>query len=261
MPHLSVNDCRLFYEVTGDGPPLLFLHGLGSSTRDWQAQVPHFEDRYRVIRFDLRGHGRSAKPPGPYSIPLFARDTVALLRHLDAGQAHVVGISMGGMVGLQLAADTDGLIRSLTVANSYVEFVPRTWQRRFQTWRRKQFIRLFGMRAVGWVLSRRLFPRDEHDLQRTLFVERWAENDKRAYLDAIDAIVGWSIRARLPDVTCPTLVLTAEHDYTPPAHKRRYAERLPDARVVVIPDTHHALPAEHPDAFNAALNNFLNDVG
>jgi pimeloyl-ACP methyl ester carboxylesterase len=250
----------LYYDVTGDGPPLLFIHGLGSSTRDWQAQVPDFEARYRVIRFDLRGHGRSAKPPGPYSIPLFARDTACLLRHLDVRRAHVVGISMGGMVGLQLAADTNGLVGSLTVANSYVEFVPRTWQRRFQTWRRKQFIRLFGMRAVGWVLSRRLFPSEDHDLQRTLFVERWAENDKRAYLDAIDAIVGWSIRARLPEINCPTLVLTAEHDYTPPAHKRRYAERLPDARLVVIPETHHALPAEHPQAFNGALNAFLADL-
>ena len=257
MPFLTVDDCRLYYETSGTGPPLLLVHGLGSSTRDWQAQVPFFEEHFQVIRFDVRGHGCSDQPAGPYSMPQFARDTATLLRHLDAGPAHVVGISMGGMIGLQLAADALPLVRSLTLVNSYVEFVPRTWQTRFQTWRRKLFIRLFGMRAVGWVLSRRLFPHPEHDEQRTLCARRWAENDKQAYLDAIDAIVGWSIRARLPEITCPTLVLTAEHDYTPPSHKRRYAERMPDARLVVIPDTHHALPAERPALFNEALLDFL----
>lgn len=103
MPYLTVDGAQLYYEDAGSGPPLLFVHGLGSSTRDWFAQVPHFADRYRVLRLDLRGHGRSERTRGPYRIAQFARDVAVTLRKLDAVPAHVVGLSMGGMVTLQLS--------------------------------------------------------------------------------------------------------------------------------------------------------------
>lgn len=108
----------LYYETHGDGAPLLLIHGLGSSTLDWAPQVAHFSERFRVITLDVRGHGRSDKPPGPYSVPIFAGDLVELLDALHIESAHLAGISMGGMIAFQLAVDAPQRVRSLTIVNS-----------------------------------------------------------------------------------------------------------------------------------------------
>jgi len=83
MPSIQVNQIGLYYESSGQGEPLLFIHGLGSSSRDWEYQVPCFTERYRVVTPDLRGHGKSDKPPGPYSSLQFACDIAELIRSLD----------------------------------------------------------------------------------------------------------------------------------------------------------------------------------
>ncbi len=257
MPRQCIGNITLYYEETGSGAPLLLIHGLGSSTRDWQHQVAFFRERYRVITFDVCGHGRSEKPAGPYYIEHFARDAAGLLDALDVGAAHVAGVSMGGMIGLQLAADTPAKVCSLTVVNSMAEVPAHSLRRRLQFFGRKLFVRCFGMKAVGWILGRRLFPAPEQKALQHEFARRWAQNDRRAYIAAIDAIAGWSVAERLPEITCPTLFLTADQDYTPVAAKHAAAARMPDARVQVIPDSRHALPVERPAAFNAALGSFL----
>ena len=104
MPYCVVDDTRLYYTEWGAGEPLLLIHGLGSSSRDWAAQAGHFANHYRVLRGDLRGHGRSERGNGPCSIAQFARDVAVFLRKRDAVPAHVVGLSMGGMVAFELAA-------------------------------------------------------------------------------------------------------------------------------------------------------------
>mgnify|MGYP006277452141 CR=1 FL=1 len=114
MPFFLADGARIHYEEQGSGAPLLLIHGLGSSGRDWALQRPFVQARHRVITCDLRGHGRSDCPPGPYSIPQFARDVALLLRHCEASPAHVVGLSMGGMVALELAVHNRRALRSLT---------------------------------------------------------------------------------------------------------------------------------------------------
>ncbi|NJN45685.1 MAG: alpha/beta fold hydrolase, partial [Candidatus Competibacteraceae bacterium] len=118
MPKQRSGDIELYYEITGQGHPLLFIHGLGSCTEDWEQQVAFFAQRFLVITFDVRGHGRSDKPPDPYSIPLFARDTVGLLDVLGIASAHVVGLSLGGMIAFQLAVDVPRRVDSLVIVNS-----------------------------------------------------------------------------------------------------------------------------------------------
>jgi len=257
MPRISVDDVHLYYEATGAGEPLLFLHGLGSSTRDWSLQVEAFADRYRVITVDARGHGQSDKPPGPYSIPQMTADVVGLLERLDVPAAHVVGLSMGGMMAFQLAVDAPERVQSLTIVNSAPEMIPRTVREKMQIWSRELIVRLLGMRKMGEVLADRLLPGAEHTNLRQTFIERWAENDKRAYLASFRALVGWSVADRLGDIRCPTLVIAAEHDYTPVALKEAYVAKMPNARLVVIPNSRHATPVERPDAFNDALAAFL----
>lgn len=257
MPRLQLRDISLYYEITGQGDPIVFIHGLGSSARDWEYQVPFFASRYRVVVFDVRGHGRSDKPPGPYSVPLFAQDTAALIRALEVAPAHIVGISMGGMIALQLAVDEPALVRSLVVVNSGPELVVRTLQERLQILQRFLIVRLLGMRKMGEVLSKRLFPRPEHAQLRKIFVERWAENDPRAYREAMRALVGWSVVDRLGAIRCPTLVIASDQDYTPVSLKEAYVARIPNAELVVISNAHHAVSVERPEEFNQVLLDFL----
>ncbi|HSF81066.1 MAG TPA: alpha/beta hydrolase, partial [Anaerolineales bacterium] len=179
MPEIEVNGIELNYEVSGQGQPIFFIHGLGSAGRDWEYQVDYFAQHYQVITYDVRGHGKSAKPRGPYSVPLFAADAASLIKALKIEPVHVVGISMGGMIAFQLAVSAPELLRSLIIVNSAPELVVKTLAERIQLLQRLLIVRLFGMRQMGQVLSRRLLPKEEHAPLRRLFVQRWAENDRR----------------------------------------------------------------------------------
>ncbi|WP_022835648.1 alpha/beta fold hydrolase [Salisaeta longa] len=257
MSYHLVDGTALYVEQHGSGPPLVFLHGLGSSGRDWAPQVAAFAADFRVLTIDLRGHGRSGVPPGPYTIPQMARDVAVVLRKLDATPATVVGLSMGGMVALQLAADAPDLVQRLCVVNSMDDMRLHTW---YDVWfylSRRVAVRVLGMRRVAERLARVLFVRDSQAHLRDEMVRRWSANNTRGYLAAMDAIMGWHITDRLPAITAPTLLVAATHDYTPVAAKRRTAAALPNARVVVIPNARHALPVERPEAFNATLRTFL----
>lgn len=257
MPKILSNKINLYYEVKGDGQPLLFIHGLGSSGRDWELQVQEFSKTYRVITFDLRGHGQSDKPPGPYSMPMFASDTAGLLKALGVESTHVVGLSLGGGVAFQLAIDSPTLVKTMVIVNSAPELVVHTFKDQLEIWQRFAIVRLLGMRRMGEVLSKRLFPKTEHAPIRTTFAERWAENDPRAYQNAMRAMIGWSVMDKLGSIRCPTLIVSADQDYTPVALKEEYMKLMPNAQLVVIPDAHHATPVEQPEKFNAALADFL----
>jgi len=257
MPKMQSNGITLYYEIQGEGQPLLFIHGLGSSTRDWEFQVSEYSRSYQVITFDLRGHGQSDKPAGPYSMSMFAEDIASLMRSLGIDQAHVVGLSMGGCIAFQLAVRAPQSVKTLTIVNSAPEFVARAFKDKVAIWKRLAIVRLLGMRKMGEVLSKRLFVKSEQSLLRETFVTRWAENDPRAYLDALRAMIGWSVTAQLDTICCPTLVITADQDYTPISLKQAYTAKIPDAQLVTISDSHHMLPIEKPREFNMVLQQFL----
>lgn len=257
MPKIRINGIQLYYESHGDGPPVLFLHGLGSSTRDWELQIPAFSEEYRVITVDVRGHGQSDKPPGPYSVRQFSEDTAAFMQALDAAPAHVIGLSMGGMIAFQLGVDHPELLRSLIIVNSAPSFKPRDLKEKLAAQQRILLVRLFGMKKIGEVLAKRMFPKPEQAPIREIFVQRWAENDRQAYLEALKAILNFDINDRIGAITAPTLIVSADDDYIPVTAKEAYAAQMPDARVVVIPDSRHGLPVEKPDEFNQAALAFL----
>ena len=260
MQTIHLPDFRLHYDIAGKGVPLLLIHGLGSSGRDWEKQVPFFEKDYQVIALDLRGHGQSDKPPGPYSIRMFAEDTAALLCELEVESAHIAGISMGGMVALELALQFPELVRRLTIINSYPEMRVETFSEHLQIWRRFLLLELLGMRGIGVILAKRLFPKPEQGELRSLFVERWAANDKRAYRNSLRAIVNWDVEAFLGNITCPVFVVASDQDYMPLDEKRAYTTKMPNARLVVIEDARHAVTVERPDEFNKLLMEFLNTL-
>ncbi len=257
MSLIPANHINLYYEEHGSGQPLIFIHGLGSSTRDWEVQVPEFSQSYRVVTFDLRGHGQSDKPAGPYHIPMMAADLAGLLQALHIASAHLVGISLGGAVAFQFALDYPALVKTLTIVNSAPSLGGTLEQARQEIERRVGIVQQLGMRAMGQALSPNLFPKPEHAALRETFIERWAENDPQAYIEATRSMLGWDVTGQLNAIRCPTLVIAADQDYTPVTVKEAYVALMPDARLVVIPDAHHAVPLEQPEKFNAALLDFL----
>jgi len=257
MPEITLPDINLHYESYGEGEPVLFIHGLGSSVRDWEYQVNEFSKDWQVVVFDVRGHGQSEKPPGPYTIPLFARDTAELVRSLGLAPVHVVGISMGGMIGLQLVIDRPDLIKSLVVINSGSELVIKSVKDQLQVWQRLLIPRVFGMRKMGVILGERLFPKPEHAEIKQIFIDRWAENDVRSYMESFKALVGWSVTDRLKEIESPVLVVAADEDYTPVASKEAYVRLIKLGELVVIKDSRHPTPVDQPEAFNQVLREFL----
>jgi 3-oxoadipate enol-lactonase len=257
MATIHINDIDVYYENTGQGEPLFLIHGLGSSARNWELQVDYFAEKYRVITYDLRGHGRSSKPPGPYSMRGFAEDAAALLTRLEAAPAHVVGISMGGMIAFELAVHYPDLLKSLVIVNSVPDMRVTSPREYLEMWPRFLILKALGVRRMGMALGKRLFPKPEQAEKRRVFVERWAQNDKRAYQEALRAVLGWSVEARLDKIHCPTLVIAADKDYWPLDVKQTYAARIPNARLAVITDARHAVAVEKPDEFNQLLDEFL----
>jgi pimeloyl-ACP methyl ester carboxylesterase len=251
-----VNGIEVYYETAGEGPPVLLLHGLGSSTLDWEYQVPELARSYRVITMDVRGHGRSSRPPGPYRVTQFAQDAVALLRTLNAAPAHVVGLSMGGMIAFQMAVDASEAVRSLTIINSGPAMILQGMQKAALALR-FAIVRLFGMKTMGGMIAKKIFPLpDQAELRQTL-IARMAENDPRAYLDAVRAINGWSVEERIGEIQCPVLIVASDQDYTPVAWKHAYAAKIPGARVAVVKDSRHVAPVDQPEQVNQILLQFL----
>jgi len=254
----SHGEDELAYQLVGEGRPLLLLHGLGGRGGDWAAQVARFRPGYRILTCDVLGHGASARPPGPYSVARFAAGVARLLRRTVPEPAHVVGLSMGGMIAFQLAVDAPELIRSLVIVNSGPELVPRTTAERWALRLRVLTVRWLGMRRMGTMLAQRLFPGDPG--RQTEFLGRFLTNDRDAYLAATRALIGWSVADRIEAITAPTLAVASAQDYTPPSRKEEYVRRMPNARMVVVPNARHALPMERPDAFNEVLASFLEEL-
>jgi pimeloyl-ACP methyl ester carboxylesterase len=118
-----------------------------------------------------------------------------------------------------------------------------------------------GMRKMGEVLGKRFFPEPEQAELRNIFADHWAENEKPAYLEAMKASLGWSVVERLEEISCPTLMISAEHDYFPSPEAEGYLSRIPDGRMVLIEGARHAVPAEKPTFFNALIEEFLAELG
>lgn len=249
---------ELAYSEVGNGPPLVLLHGLGGGQDNWQLQTPAFASRYRVIMPDLRGHGRSPKPKGPYRMAQMAADVARLLRRLEAWPAHVLGLSLGGAVALQLAVDEPALVRSLVLVNTLPKFTSADWRHRLQGLRRFAVAYLFGMDRIADEVAERLFPKPEQGQLRAEAAAHLAQNDLAAYRASLWAVARFDVIARLAEITCPALVIAGEEDTTLPLEpKRRLAQQLPNARLLVVPNSGHGTPLDQPEVFNAAVLEFL----
>lgn len=265
MPdHTLPNDVTIHYEEhQPDGaPPVLLLHGLGSAGADWLLQFePLVAAGYRVLAPDLRGFGESSWP-GRTSVGEMAGDVAGFLRDLDAAPAHVVGISMGGTVALELALDHADLVRRLVLVNTFARLRPQGLSGILYFPLRMVLMHTLGMETQARLVVQRIFPRPDQAELREVLYQRIAHTDAAAYRASMWALARFNVEARLGEIQAPTLVVTGAEDTTvPPAAQARLVSGIPDARQVVIPGAGHAVIADSPEAFNQVLLPFLAEEG
>jgi pimeloyl-ACP methyl ester carboxylesterase len=242
---------------SGTGEPVVLLHGLGSRGADWDLQQRALSGQYRVLALDLRGHGESPHPTGAWEMADFAEDVAALLRERGTGPAHLVGLSLGGMVAFQLLADHPDLVRSAVIVNSGPAFPGRTLLGRLLIWSRLLLLRWKGLPALGNTIARRLFPKPEQQDMQRRFMAGFVRNDPGSYARTLRAIQQFDVAAAARRIRVPVLAISGDRDYTPVEAKAAWVRGIPGARLLAIPDSGHATPIDQPDALNVALLQFL----
>jgi pimeloyl-ACP methyl ester carboxylesterase len=256
MKSVVVNGARLEVVDEGRGVAVLLVHGLGGSHDDWRFQRPELAARHRTIIPDLRGFGASERR-APFTIRQHARDMAALLAALEAGPAHVVGMSMGGAVAIELALQSPGSVASLVLANTAPGFVLTNWQRRRMAWKRFVVAALLGVGGVARLLADSAFPARHQGRLRRRLVRQASRTNRWVYLATLRALTRWNAASRLPSIGVPTLVLGAQHDFTSSDEKRRWVERLPRARFVELPGSRHHSEQDSPARFNREVLDFV----
>ncbi|MGH8457608.1 MAG: alpha/beta fold hydrolase, partial [Stenotrophobium sp.] len=200
MPFVETEAVRFYYEETGEGTPLVFLHGLGASIQDWECQLPVFSRSFRCITVDLRGYGRSGRGTGPLSVERFAADVWSVLGKLDAARYCLVGHSMGGAVALQLALDHPQALIKLVIANSVPTFKPENLRQHFEIWYRLIVMSLMGPVRLARIGAQRMFPDQDQVELREKNAARGARNSGKVYIESLRALTRWSVLDRLGEL-------------------------------------------------------------
>jgi len=251
----------LSHEIHGSpGPMVMMLHGLGSRGADWVLQIEALQERYRVVTADLRGHGTTPSTPGWPTVKDLAEDVVRLLEQIGEPRAHIVGLSMGGGVALQLGVDFPGRVESLTIVNAAATLrVP--FNRLPSAFVRIALLLSGRRRKLGEWVAAGLFPRDDQYELREVAADRISDNLRRNYLQAIIAILRFDLRKRVHQIAAPTLVVAGKLDQTVPlGAKIALASSIPGARLEVIEGSGHGTPLDAPDEFNHLLLEFLSET-
>jgi pimeloyl-ACP methyl ester carboxylesterase len=258
----SADGTRIHWEVEGSGEvPVILLHGLGDSVEGWAAQRPALSEQCRLLLVDVRGHGDSALPADDdYSIAAMAADVRAAADAAGFDRAHVVGISMGGGVAIELAVQAPELVASLVIVNATPTARLGGWRGRALIGTRKLLARFLTPSQTASAAARRLFPDPDQEHLRQELVRRLGRNDPHAYRQSLFALAAWDRVDDAAQLSMPTLYVHSEHDYTPLAWRQPFVDAMPDARLVQIDGAHHAVPMERPDEFNAVLLDRLGQV-
>jgi 3-oxoadipate enol-lactonase len=247
----------LHYTIDGlvDAPAVLLSNSLGSNLSMWDRQVAALTERFRVVRYDVRGHGQSPVPPGPYTIDDLGRDAIALLDTLRIERAHFCGLSLGGMVGMWLGVNAPERINRLVLANTSAKFgPPAIWNERID------IIRSQGLAPIAEGVLQRWFTPSFHSTSPAV-VERCREmllsTPPEGYASCCAAIRDMDQVDAIRAIVNPTLVIIGDYDpSTPPAHGELIARHIAGAKTVSLP-TAHLSNIEAASAFNDAVLTFL----
>lgn len=245
-------DVHALVEGPADAPVVLLSNSLGATLEMWDPQLAALTERYRVVRYDTRGHGRSPSPQGDSTLDDLADDVVALLDRLDVARAHVVGLSIGGMTGLRLAVrEPHRVDRLVVLCSSAYTGNPDAWRERAET-ARTQGTGVLAEAVVGrwftpaWAAGH---PDVVARMRATV-----ADTDDEGYASCCAAVGGMDQRADLGRITAPTLVVSgAEDPALPPEHQQAIADGVPGARLLTLSPAAHLATIEQPQQVTDAV--------
>jgi 3-oxoadipate enol-lactonase len=258
MAFFEHNERSIHYLERGRGEPLILIHGLGSSGADWALQVPSLEGRCRLIVPDLPGSGHSDPLREGYSVEDMAAALWALCDHLGVGRVHVVGFSLGGAVGLEMALQRPERVTKLGLINSLATYRLDHWSKWLEAALTLILIPLIGMRYASRLAARRLFPKPWQERLRQRAAAAVSAVPAARYLGTGRALLKWSAIERLERLKAKALVIAAENDFTPLEEKRALAVQL-GADFMLVRGSRHGTPFDSVRATNEALLAFLND--
>jgi len=254
----SIFHCR----IDGDGGPWIMLsHGLATDLTMWDELAGALKDRYRVLRYDARGHGGSAATEGDYNLAMLVADATGILDALDIAQIHFVGLSMGGMVAQGLLLDHPRRIKSAVIADSRHTTTPEftiAWRDRIDAVRKGGIEAIVASTVTRWS-SAGLAQRNPAVVAR---MEKMIRNTSAAgYCGCAAALARLNYGHRLGEITQPTLLVCGSEDHgAPPENTRRMHAMIRGSRFLVIEQAGHISNIEQPDTFNQAVVAFLADV-
>ncbi len=243
----SVAACQVHYERSGpsEGPAVILAPSLGTELSMWEPQANRLVDRFQLIRYDLRGHGRSPVPAGPYSIAQLGADLLALLDRLELERASLCGISIGGMSSMWVTAHAPSRVDRLVVCCSSARIDPEA-----RYGERAAIVREHGVEEIADAVLARWFtpPFAQANVD---VVERMRARllgtPREGYAGCCEALAAMDLRAALPLIEAPTLVIAGRDDPAlPPEHGRRIAGAIPGSRLEVVPDAAHLANIEQP---------------
>jgi 3-oxoadipate enol-lactonase len=258
MPSATIHGSAIHFESQGDGPAIVFVHGLGGTSNVWHAQRATLSRYMRVVTFDLAGSGRSDKSKKTYSIDGWADDIAGLMDHLGLHDAVVVGHSMGTVIVQKFAAKYPQKAKAIVLAGALVELTPpgkEAFTKRAET------VESQGMIGVAdQVLLGALSPgtRERNPALAGLVREMLLSNCPTCYAGHCRALIAGSARADQPRIACPTLLVVGDQDpVTPLAMQRQIAAAIANSKIRIVPDTAHLTMLETPGAFNTILLEFV----
>jgi 3-oxoadipate enol-lactonase len=257
MPFADLHDARIYYETTSsaDAPVLVLSNSLGADLSMWEPQVTRFSRRFRLLRYDTRGHGRSEVTPGPYSIAQLSGDVLELLDSLRVAAAHFCGLSMGGLIGQWIALHAPHRLIRLALANTAAKIgTAESWNTRIEAVRTK------GMKAITEPVLERWFTPEFHRHAPEVVARFGAmleRCDPAGYAANCAAVRDMDLREFAFTIGLPALIVSGAHDpATPPEDGQFLAESIPGAKYVEL-QAAHLSNIEAADAFAECVVDFL----
>ena len=255
---IKANGIQIEYDVQGEGPWVVMSHSLACASAMWDEQAQALKGKYKVLRFDTRGHGGSDAPAEAYTLDMLADDLHGLLGKLGVGSPHFVGLSMGGMIGMTYALKYPRAFKSLVLCDTSSRIPPEAkpvWAERIQIATER------GMEPLVEPTLKRWFT-EPFLAKRSSLIERVADmirkTPARGYVGCCHAIPQIDLTGKLGAITCPVQVIVGDKDVgTPVAMSEAIHRAIPSSELVIIADASHLSNLEQPAAFNAALLKFL----
>jgi pimeloyl-ACP methyl ester carboxylesterase len=262
MPITQVNGVELFYKESGRGPEtIVFSHGLLMDHSMFEAQRAAFDPHYRVIAYDHRGQGESQDPGSGYDMETLTEDAAALIQALHAAPCHFAGLSMGGFIGMRLAARRPELLRSLTLMNTGAGREPLLGRIRYNFL--AQLVKVVSPAPFVGIAVKELFGASTRkDPAKQDMLQEWTKKLRLRPRTVARSLLGVmnrrDVSADLGAIQCPVLVITGEDDTARPPHdSEKLATAIRGARLVRIPKCGHSSSLEAPEAVTAAMKQLL----